>query len=59
MKGALILLWAALIMFTIWVAGVENRVIVLEKACHGQCQFGDHGCKERCDAYGHCPMGDR
>lgn len=59
MRTAFSVLWVVLIIFGFSILRLEHRIVTLELACHGQCQFGDHACHERCDKDGHCPMGDK
>lgn len=32
----------------------HKRVVALERACHGQCKYGDAECDKRCHDAGHC-----
>lgn len=34
--------------------GLNHRIQVLERACHGQCKYGDAECDKRCHEAGHC-----
>lgn len=33
---------------------LNHRIQALERACHGQCKYGDAECAKRCDKAGHC-----
>lgn len=43
----------SVLVLVIW-AAMSERLILLERICHGQCKYGDAECAKRCEDAGHC-----
>lgn len=51
--SAMTLIFAIFLVVALF-GGLDDRVKVLERICHGQCKYGDAECAKRCADAGHC-----